>query len=926
MKSILEAPIQVFSSAQANTAAYTTTVLDALNYIRTNPRALDIRKIYEQQGKSDQYREAKKSLPAATWYGEFHPTRKDTNVVSRSGVSYFDVDDTDVTRDEIIQCPEVLACWKSVSGAGYGFLAKVEGNFKDAFDKLYAIFSDRGITLDSSCSNVGRLNFLSYDPELWVREDWENAPTTVGEDQPANITPGRLLSKKGEWVDVEDIEPGTYSASLEDVIERCIAFANDRAGEYVVGNRHNHIVYLSSILVRYGVPLSEVWKGIDDLIPNHSDEVWELSEINRCYSDWAAQFGTWSSSVANYEDFWLPVIFKTFRPEGAIVLNQQYTSDYAVENHSKLAILAAKGTGKTTLINRWLDPFINPKAEFVITNRQSIVDKLVNDLNFVDYRNVRGGDFRRGGRYVICINSIPHIPAAMRSECVIIIDEAESTLNDLANASTFTHNRNQVRIALEEMISTCIGLLLLDADLSEVIYNYIKELTDNVEVLVNEYTPLATKGKDGSMVPLEIRNSRSMEAVLADIENTIKGKTPFLYCDKASTVMELGMKFTNFDTITSETKHDYPEIFNNPMEYRPQGVIGSPSVATAISLENNHFDIVGLIYEKKHTTIELLAQAGHRVRTGCDRVVWNLASTNPSLLKTEDECLAEIMAKHQKALDLDDIPQTAVPTAFDRMKAGMMAKNSRQAAYPLQAMIDKFRAEGYFVTVTELVDDVMDEEDNEYKQIKELVKVTRLQSIVNAEDVDLEELQEKERLNSSESASYTKSLIKRSLVLDEITAEDIKFYQKDSNWKAIRMVEYLNNPEAAEQQDEWQKDYYAPDKDFCADAVRLACDLNLDYFRDNVESITPDDIKELIEAAKEHSADIKILFGIDITKLKMENAIARKILAHVGLKLITKPTHVDGVNVRIAEVHLDTYFEGVIQRRSDKRTEVNLVL
>lgn len=909
MRSSLESPVSVFkfSHENSNVPAYTSTILDTLNSIRTNEEVEAVRSIYQKEGKSKRYQDEKKNLPSITWAGTF-PIRKDDCIEKVSGVGYADVDDTHVTREQLIQYPEVVACWKSVSGAGYGFLFFYQGNYTTAYRELSIRFEARGIKLDPQCSNIGRLNFLSYDPELWIRENLESCPAVVGPEP--------------ELGEVEDIPVGTFSATLEEVIENCIEYANDRAGKYEEGNRYNYSIYLACKLIHYGVPLSEVFSDINNFIPDITDDT--LNRINDLYHRWDDQYGTWSYSTTNYDKYWVPVIYKYTAPEDAIVLNQEYTSNYAVENHPKLGIRAAKGTGKTTLIERWVEQFIKPKLVLVISNRQSIVDKLVAELGFVDYRNVKGGDYRRGGRYVICINSIPHIPAEMRSGCVIIIDEVESTLNDLTRSDTFKHNRNQVRVALEEMISTCEGLLYLDADISEATYNYTNELTEGGEFLVNMYQPLAHKGNGGGMTNLEIRTSKSMDAVLADLGNTIKGRTPFIYCDLAATVNILSAIYPEFDAITSDTKANYSQIFNDPDNYRPAGSIGSPSVATAISLTNGHFDIVCAIYQRKLTTVELLAQSLHRERSGVDRVVWCTSGTNPNLVKTESECLAEILAAQQKVFDLGDVPKKAVATPFDRLTAAMMAKNSRQHAFPLQAMREKFRAEGYFVTETELIDDELTEEDNIYKQTKELIKSSKIESIINSEDVDLEVLQEKQELTPEETASYVKGLIKRSLVIDDVTEEDVKFYQKDTNWKAIRLVEYLNDPKMAEQIDEWQKDYYATDKEFCVDTVRLARGLNLDYFRDNAQSITVEDIKELVEVAREHSAGLKILFGIDIIRLKKENTIAKKILACVGLKVVTKKAYSKGQEARVPEVHIDEYFEELIQRREARKSEVQV--
>jgi len=99
--------------------------------------------------------------------------RKDSELQEHSGLLVIDVDAKDQTippseiRERLKEIPEVFAIHSSLGGEGLAVYFRI--NKAKHFESFEAIskmlVNDYGIVPDMHCSNIGRLRFVSYDPE-----------------------------------------------------------------------------------------------------------------------------------------------------------------------------------------------------------------------------------------------------------------------------------------------------------------------------------------------------------------------------------------------------------------------------------------------------------------------------------------------------------------------------------------------------------------------------------------------------------------------------------------------------------------------------------------------------------------------------------------------------------------------------------------
>lgn len=135
----------------------------------------------------DRYDEIKETLPAHIFSGRFVGGHGKENLVEYNRLLTIDIDKLEDERiaavgEQLRIDPHVYVYWLSPSGKGYKGLVlldygDVELNdaaywHREAFNQLYAYFKDKyDIELDKKCKDVPRICFVSYDPNLCVKDD-----------------------------------------------------------------------------------------------------------------------------------------------------------------------------------------------------------------------------------------------------------------------------------------------------------------------------------------------------------------------------------------------------------------------------------------------------------------------------------------------------------------------------------------------------------------------------------------------------------------------------------------------------------------------------------------------------------------------------------------------------------------------------------
>lgn len=234
--------------------------------------------------------EIKKTLHAITFSGHFSYRASD-KLIKHSGFICMDIDDVedlDELRQIVNNDPYTYASFTSCSGKGLAFLVKIDPQkHLDSFlaiEKYYKEFKKIKITADTSCKDVARLRFVTYDPQTYLYEKsllWDNFEILIEK-------PKKVIAKKP--IKNNAPEPDT-SKKVVWFLENLYKQALFKMGEFLDDNGTGALTHYFSGCNAYGIPKDNAaafldGKGVDS---THKDFLYTMDYI---YKHYASQFGT----------------------------------------------------------------------------------------------------------------------------------------------------------------------------------------------------------------------------------------------------------------------------------------------------------------------------------------------------------------------------------------------------------------------------------------------------------------------------------------------------------------------------------------------------------------------------------------------------------------------------------------------------------
>jgi len=134
-------------------------------------------------------------------------------------------------RDELAKIPAVAYAGRSISYQGFFCVIRLTPDpaaFSNHFNALRQDFASGGLTIDSSCSDITRLRFLSYDPDCYINDSAERytklAATTKPPARPGEQRPGEQRPQSSAAT-ASASRPASYASatSIRDRVERLVS-------------------------------------------------------------------------------------------------------------------------------------------------------------------------------------------------------------------------------------------------------------------------------------------------------------------------------------------------------------------------------------------------------------------------------------------------------------------------------------------------------------------------------------------------------------------------------------------------------------------------------------------------------------------------------------------------------------------------------
>ncbi|HET6245383.1 MAG: DUF3987 domain-containing protein [Bacteroidetes bacterium] len=230
--------------------------------------------------------ELKANLPGVTFSATYNGGRRQENILEYNNLLVLDIDKISdrllENKTLISKDPYTLAVWKSPSGTGLKVLVMVDSSMEDhkiAFQSLEGYYKQKfKLQIDKSGSDVQRLCFMSYDPNIFINWDAKRFCVEVSE-----INQDGIAEK--HWKD-------TVSASK--ITEDIAKFLTGRN----ISITYNHERW-------YKVTLAIV-----SAIPNNKgkDLYLQLCRLDGSKHDENASIAKWNYCLNNYQN---KITFKT---------------------------------------------------------------------------------------------------------------------------------------------------------------------------------------------------------------------------------------------------------------------------------------------------------------------------------------------------------------------------------------------------------------------------------------------------------------------------------------------------------------------------------------------------------------------------------------------------------------------------------------
>ncbi len=709
-------------------------------------------------------------------------------------------------------------------------------------------------------------------------------------------------------------------------------------------------------------------KGLDDLIANHG----------------TTEFHTVIKKALTFEEWQLWQALDNrltigsacgLKAQALTVLTPQTMPQQGI-----LAIAAAKGTGKTNLINSLIAS--QPKA-LLAGHRISLMRNLCERCG-VNYRgdlDKQDGRFITGSGYTLrvgtCVDSLLAIDPQSFSGCDLVLDEVCQVLRHLLTSSTCNQQgkRPVLLTRFRQLLQAARRVIIADADLDDHAIRYIQQLrsqpshhqlgadatipsraANQLFLIHNTFKPPGyavrfIQAPDSSAITAELlhdlkngdriyiatdskRGSKRIHYLIEELQTQLKQKSSNL--------------LLNSDTSGGETERAFME---NPDLHLSsvilQAVTGSPSTATGLSIEGNHFDkVYGIFYGASSTDADM-AQALGRVRAPVPRVVWCAKygrsfskagrETSPralrSLLKQKTQAntlliqasLSEVGYRSLSNYDWERDPHIHYWSQIEAQRNRSMW--SLRTALKVRLMHEGHQVETVTLQKNQQAHNLLKEARDDLKMENAL----QVEAAVNLSPAEAKLLSQTESLEPEQRLALQKYEIAKfyNLPLEDVDADVV--LQDDSGRRRGRLLnlEWNKYPETAidvdvralERQGQWQQGYTPWDLSNAALKQKLRQLLGIDAYLELGKTWDSESLDTFKQNTLNYAPQIKAVLNFSVKPEMSAAQILNQLLEQMGLTCVNYQPRREGKRTRIYELDPVVYEQQmeILERRKALR-------
>lgn len=176
----------------------------------------------------------------------------------------------------------------------------------------------------------------------------------------------------------------------------------------------------------------------------------------------------------------------TMQPSKAI--NTQFLTADLYEGHGTVAIASCTGTGKTTSFAKYAlnDHVLSITPRIVLADAHAeLFSKSKPD--FLSYTKIAGYDPIAPFNFSVQVDSIIKYEYADIPHTIVYLDEAASLMSYIIQSDTLVRKRRAVFRKLNDIIKNAKQVVATDADMNDIVLNWLASLRGDVHYIKNEY-------------------------------------------------------------------------------------------------------------------------------------------------------------------------------------------------------------------------------------------------------------------------------------------------------------------------------------------------------------------------------------------------------------------------------------------------------
>ncbi|MGK7897648.1 MAG: plasmid replication protein, CyRepA1 family, partial [Xenococcus sp. (in: cyanobacteria)] len=472
-----------------------------------------------------------------------------------------------------------------------------------------------------------------------------------------------------------------------------------------------------------------------------------------------------------------------------IKFNEEYITNANLsipEKDTITFIKSALGTGKTTLLKKWLEVWEKLGA-FSLGCRNTLLHNFCESAGFYHIHEDNFGLMRHDptGQFALCVDSLLKFKSEDFDNKILILDEVCSIIPHLLTSSTIPkHLRNYIIDLFKQAIRRANRVICLDGNLANWAVEFLTEIAPDKKVvrIENEFKP--TKPLflyRGSLTNKGKINNRDRSGI---IDKLLSSKRPAIVADSQSFCEQIDYLLSDSSYATlriDSTTVGEPyvrEFLANPDKYLSEhdisGLILSPSAESGLDIAIQNYFSDCFVFAYGTLSVNSIRQLSQRIRDDVPTHLWVNESPKVSkkLSKGYSDMIEEIIKySEEKTYNLANKQELIerLSKSFDRNQERIETLTAErlqrceqiEKSNYLNCVVHAFTNDGY--VLNEQILESCYEIKQELKRIRTEIHEHRAQNIFHATDLTEAQIKNIKNPNEKERFALIKANLKKQL-------------------------------------------------------------------------------------------------------------------------------------------------------------------